>query len=93
MRTDRDLRGLLSKHIVLSGGSTLLRGFGERLLNELRKLSPEGTKIIISAPPQRKWSTWVGGSILASLTTFSSLWISRADFEEHGARLFTESLI
>jgi len=71
MRSDRDLRSVLYKHIVLAGGSTLFKGFGDRLLNDLRKVAPDGTKIIISAPPQRKWSTWVGGSILAALNTFN----------------------
>mmetsp|Transcript_64254 Transcript_64254/g.126203 ORF Transcript_64254/g.126203 Transcript_64254/m.126203 type:complete len:379 (+) Transcript_64254:51-1187(+) len=93
MRSDRDLRSTLCKQIVLAGGSTLFRGFGDRLLNELRKLSPDGTKIIISAPPQRKWSTWIGGSILAALSTFNSMWITRADYEEHGARLLSEGMI
>jgi centractin len=71
MRSDRDLRSVLYKHIVLAGGSTLFKGFGDRLLNELRKVAPGGTQIIISAPPQRQWSTWVGGSILAALNTFN----------------------
>ena len=73
MKSDRDLRTVLYKQIVLAGGSTMYQGYGDRLLNEVRKLSPEATKITISAPPQRKYSTWVGGSILASLATFNSM--------------------
>ena len=62
-------------------------GFGERLLNEVRKhrLSPRDTKIRIAAPPERLYTTWIGGSILASLGTFKSMWISRQDYIEHGA--------
>ena len=48
----------------------ILVGFGERLLKETLKLAPVDTKIKISAPPERRFSTWVGGSILASLATF-----------------------
>jgi len=93
MRSDRDLRATLYKQIVLAGGSTLFKGFGDRLLNELRKLSPSGTKIIVSAPPLRQWSTWVGGSILAALNTFNAMWVTRAAYDEHGARLLTEDMM
>ncbi|KAI8620845.1 hypothetical protein BC830DRAFT_1077530 [Chytriomyces sp. MP71] len=38
--------------------------------NEVKKLALKDVKIKISAPPERKYSTWIGGSILASLSTF-----------------------
>lgn len=38
-------------------------GFGDRLLNEVRKLAPRDVKIRISAPPERKYSTWIGGCV------------------------------
>ena len=69
-RTDLDLRKNLFGNIVLSGGATLTQGFGNRLLSEVQRLAPKDTKIIISAPPERKYSTWIGGSILAGLSTF-----------------------
>ena len=91
MKTDIDLRRLLFSQIVLAGGSTMFPGFGDRLLNEVRKhpLSPKDMKIRIAAPPERLHSTWIGGSILASLSTFKSMWISKADYLEHGARMLT----
>ena len=58
-----------------------------RLLHELRSRAPSHTKIRISAPPDRINSTFVGGSILASLATFKSMWVSRADYEEHGSAI------
>ncbi|KAJ1432237.1 actin-related protein 87C [Ochromonadaceae sp. CCMP2298] len=89
MQTDIDLRRLLFGQIVLAGGSTMFGGFGDRLLNEIRKhsLSPADMKIRIAAPPERLFSTWIGGSILASLSTFKSMWISKADYLEHGSRI------
>ncbi|CAM9389500.1 unnamed protein product [Chrysoparadoxa australica] len=88
MHADRDLRATLFSQIVLSGGSTCFPGFGDRLLNEVvRKASPKSLKIRISAPPERKISTWVGGSILASLATFKTMWVSKADYEEHGSSI------
>ena len=69
-RTDLDLRRSLYSNIVLSGGSTLTKGFGDRLLSEVQKLAVKDMKIKIFAPPERKYSTWIGGSILAGLSTF-----------------------
>lgn len=91
MKTDIDLRRLLFSQIVLAGGSTMFPGFGDRLLNEVRKhpLSPKDMKIRIAAPPERLHSTWIGGSILASLSTFKNMWISKSDYLEHGARMLT----
>jgi len=86
-RSDLDLRKTLYSQIVLSGGSTMFKGFGDRLLNELRKLAPKETKIRISAPPDRHLSTWVGGSILAALATFKKMWISRDEYDEDGCAM------
>ena len=69
-RTDLDLRKALYSNIVLSGGTTLTRGFGDRLLYEVQKLAVKDMRIKIFAPPERKYSTWIGGSILAGLSTF-----------------------
>lgn len=87
MKSDIDLRSTLFSQIVLAGGSTLCPGFGDRLLHELRSRAPAHTKIRISAPPDRINSTFVGGSILASLATFKSMWVSRAEYEEHGSAI------
>lgn len=69
-RTDLDLRKSLYGNIVLSGGSTLTKGFGDRLLHEVQRLAVKDMRIKIFAPPERKYSTWIGGSILAGLSTF-----------------------
>lgn len=61
------------------------KGFGDRLLHEIQGLAPKDIKIKITAPPERKYSTWMGGSILASLTTFQKMWISAEEWEEEGA--------
>jgi centractin len=55
----------------------LLPGFGDRLLNEVKKLALKDVKIKIYAPPERKYSTWIGGSILAGLNAFKKVsWLS-----------------
>jgi len=86
-RCDLDLRKSLYSSILLSGGSTLFKGFGERFLNEVRTLSPRDMKIKISAPQERHISTWVGGSILASLPTFQKMWVSHAEYDDEGVSI------
>ncbi|EFA75508.1 hypothetical protein PPL_11012 [Heterostelium album PN500] len=49
-------------NIVLSGGSTMLPGFEERMLKEKALLSPD-YKIKVVASPEAKYSAWIGGSI------------------------------
>ncbi|KAI3624435.1 centractin- actin- protein of the dynactin complex [Malassezia furfur] len=81
-RADMDLRRGLYGNIVLSGGTTLTKGYGDRLLHETKRLAPPDLKIKISAPPERKYSTWIGGSIFAGLSTFRKLWVSAEDYQE-----------
>merc|ERR1712090_65871 len=33
-------------------------------------------------PPERKYSVWIGGSILASLSTFQQMWITKQEYDE-----------
>ncbi|KAI8385754.1 actin family [Blakeslea trispora] len=84
---DIDLRPLLFNNVVVTGGNTLIQGFNERLNYELPLKAP-ASKIKIHAAgnaTERKSSSWLGGSIVASLGTFHQLWISRQEYEEHGA--------
>jgi centractin len=60
IKSDIDLRKTLYQNIVLSGGSTLFKGFGDRLLNELKKVASKDTKIKISSSKERLYSTWIG---------------------------------
>lgn len=48
----------------------------------MKKLALRDTKIRISAPPERKYSTWIGGSILAGLSTFKRMWVSAEEYQE-----------
>jgi len=85
-RSDLDLRKTLYHNIVLSGGSTLFKGFGDRLLAEVKRLAPRDVKVRMAAPQERLYSTWIGGSILASLDTFRQMWVTKREWDEEGAR-------
>ncbi|XP_042867723.1 actin-like [Penaeus japonicus] len=84
MRCDIDLRKDLFANIVMSGGSTMYAGIADRMQKEITSLAPSTIKIKIIAPPERKYSVWIGGSILASLSTFQQMWITKDEYEESG---------
>merc|ERR1712078_667456 len=71
-------------NVVLSGGSTMFPGIDERMNKELVALAPSTMKIKIIAPPERKYSVWIGGSILVSLSTFQAMWITKSEYDEAG---------
>ncbi|EPZ34174.1 DUF1604 domain-containing protein [Rozella allomycis CSF55] len=84
MKCDVDIRKDLYGNIVLSGGTTMYPGIAERIQKEITALAPSSMKIKIVAPPERKYSVWIGGSILASLSTFQQMWISKQEYDESG---------
>jgi len=84
MRCDIDIRKDLYANTVLSGGTTMFPGIADRMQKEISSLAPPTMKIKIIAPPERKYSVWIGGSILASLSTFQQMWISKQEYDESG---------
>lgn len=83
-KCDVDIRKDLYSNIVLSGGTTMYEGLSDRLSKEMQALAPSAMKIKIIAPPERKFSVWIGGSILSSLSTFQSMWITKEEYDESG---------
>ena len=86
-QVDIDLRASLCSNIVLFGASSLFHGLSERLSAELSALLPSHKFRIYAShsSSDRKFAPWIGGSILASLPSFQQLWMTRAEFDEHGA--------
>nr|CAA33871.1 actin [Oryza sativa Indica Group] len=84
MKCEVDIRKDLYGNIVLSGGTTMFPGIADRMSKEDYALAPSSMKIKVVAPPERKYSVWIGGSILASLSTFQQMWISKGEYDESG---------
>eukprot|EP01068_Selenidium_serpulae_P012140 Selendium_serpulae@DN5775_c0_g1_i2.p1 len=84
MKCDVDIRKDLYSNVVLSGGTTMYDGIGERMTKELTSLAPGTMKIKVVAPPERKYSVWIGGSILSSLSTFQAMWVTKEEYDEAG---------
>jgi len=83
-KCDIDIRKDLYKNTVLSGGTTMFHQIEQRLEKEMKALAPNGSDIKIIAPPERKYSVWIGGSILASLSTFEEMWVTKNEYDESG---------
>lgn len=84
VKCDVDIRKELYANIVLSGGSTAFDGIAKRMLIEVTSIAPPTTKVNVVCPPERKYSVWIGGSILASLSSFCNMWITKEEYEECG---------
>ena len=89
-QADLEIKKELYSNIFLCGGNTLFTGFPERFQKQITNTNKQTFKIKIITHPsntERKFSSWIGGSILSSLGTFHQLWLSLAEFEEHGASI------
>ena len=89
-QADLEIKKELYSNIFLCGGNTLFSGFPERFQKQITNTNKQTFKIKIITHPsntERKFSSWIGGSILSSLGTFHQLWLSLAEFEEHGASI------
>ncbi|CEP02229.1 Actin I [Plasmodiophora brassicae] len=84
MKCDVDIRKDLYENIVMSGGSTMYDGMATRLQKEVAALAPSSMRVKVVAPPERKYSVWIGGSILSSLSTFQQMWVSKEEYDEAG---------
>lgn len=84
MKCDVDIRRDLYANVVLSGGSSMFQGIAQRMTKELAALAPSTMEIKVIAPADRKYLVWIGGSILASLSAFQHMWISKEDYDESG---------
>nr|AFK44654.1 unknown [Lotus japonicus] len=84
MKCDSEIRKDFYGNIVLSGGSTMFPGIADRLTKEIISIAPSSIRIKVVAPPERKYSVWIGGSILASLSTFQQMWVTKAEYDESG---------
>uniref|UniRef100_UPI00358ED849 uncharacterized protein isoform X2 n=1 Tax=Myxine glutinosa TaxID=7769 RepID=UPI00358ED849 len=84
MQSDIDVRRDLFGNVLLAGGSSLFPGLKTRLSQCLRSMAPDPASVRVSAPRERKQYVWIGGSILASLSAFQSLWLTAAEYHESG---------
>ncbi|KAJ3356052.1 1-phosphatidylinositol-3-phosphate 5-kinase [Entophlyctis luteolus] len=82
---DPELRATLFTNVVVTGGNSLLPGFIERLNNTMSHSMGMKHRIhAAGSTAERKYASWIGGSILGSLGNFHQMWISKAEYDEKG---------
>lgn len=83
---DMDLRANLLQNVVVTGGTSLANGFTDRLQAEIQLAYP-GARVRLQASgltSERRFGSWIGGSILGSLGTFHQMWIAKKEYDEFG---------
>jgi len=97
-KCDVDLQRDLNSAVVLAGGSSMLPGFSARMYQEVASRAAPGAEphIVPDLRPgqqrergyntQRKFASWIGGSIFASLPTFGQVKITKQEWEEQGGK-------
>ncbi|CAN6446189.1 unnamed protein product [Victoria cruziana] len=86
-KCDADIRRDLFSTVLLSGGTASIQQLKERLEKDVGEETPQTARVKVLASgnaTERRFSVWIGGSILASLGSFQQMWFSKAEYEEHG---------
>lgn len=86
-KCDIDVRRTLYENVVLSGGNTMFPGMPERITKEVKGLVNASVQVKVCAPADRQYSVWMGGSTLSGLATFSTMWVTKGEFEEIGTNI------
>eukprot|EP01012_Entosiphon_sulcatum_P000550 TRINITY_DN10092_c0_g1_i1.p1 TRINITY_DN10092_c0_g1~~TRINITY_DN10092_c0_g1_i1.p1 ORF type:complete len:398 (-),score=55.65 TRINITY_DN10092_c0_g1_i1:61-1254(-) len=86
-KCDPEIRRELYNNVVVAGGNSLFPKFEDRLQRELQALASKGMQTKCIAFPERKFATWLGGSLLASLNTFPCMWISKPEYDDFGVSI------
>ena len=82
---DSDLRETMLLNIIFNGGTTLFKGFKNRVTKEIEEAGKDYPyKKKIHTYPEAQFMAWIGGSILSSLSNFEKLWITKAEYREEG---------
>ena len=84
---DIDIRPSLYSSVIVCGGNSLINGFTDRLNRDLTTKTPPSMRLKLihsSVSAERRFSSWIGGSILASLGSFQQMWISKQEYDEGG---------
>ena len=83
-KCDVSSRKDLFSNIILSGGTTTLKGFPEHVEKEVTNWAPLSMEVKVIATPRRRYAVWRGGSILTQVLGFKDMPIKRQEYNEGG---------
>lgn len=78
-RCDPELASEMRKNIVVCGGTSIAAGLHQRLKKEF-EAEEERYEFVMDW--QRRYSAWIGGSMLGSLSTFQALAIPQSEYSQ-----------
>ena len=90
---DPSIRPELYASVVLGGGNTLFPKLDERVQRQVSLLAPKGVVTKCVSFRNRALASWIGGSIVASLGTFPTMWVQKAEYDEHGPSIIHRKTI
>jgi actin-related protein len=87
-KCDEDIEKDLFQNVILCGGSSLFLKIRKKFEKELQSLAPTGKTVKVIAPPERKFSSWLGGAILSSMNNFkNAMFVNKKEWMESGANI------
>lgn len=89
-RNDVALQKTMFSNIVLTGGSTSFLGFSERMQKEVSGMSDSAIKVKVISPQEKIFSAWIGGTLVATQSTFPQFCVSKREYEEFGSKIIRE---
>lgn len=87
LECDIDIRSTLLDNMYLAGGTTLFQGLPERMHKEISNLESITKKPVLKGLVERQFSTWLGGSLWAALSSFQSMWINKSEYDAEGPNI------
>ncbi|XP_072026090.1 uncharacterized protein [Amphiura filiformis] len=87
---ENDIRKQMCRSIYLCGGTTLLPGMAERLRSELVRMLPKSCPVKVHAAPERYHAAYYGASVLAPLSAFDNMCITKDEWKQLGPTSLTK---
>lgn len=90
-KIDIEPRKEMMSNIILCGGTSNMPNFIERVqkeqMNELYDTHYNGRIKSYPGKMERQNSSWVGASVVGSMSIFENMMMTKSEYEEHGAQL------
>ena len=84
MKSDVDIRKPLYGNVLLTGGSSMIKGMDTRIGTDLNMLAPKRFPVDIISLPDKDLLAWFGGSILSSLPEIRDMWVTKGEYDDSG---------
>ncbi|EFC43660.1 hypothetical protein NAEGRDRAFT_44602 [Naegleria gruberi] len=88
LKCEPEIRKDLYSNVVLTGGNCKLFGIEHRLKREMKSLTGKQIKIHSTHYHDKECLSFIGGSIITSISTMDEAWITKKEWDEIGPDAF-----